>query len=386
MAPRAALAALSSGLLLRAASAIQLGPGAEASTLEKISLTEGTQDVDVKITNLARSSGRQELIMDASRMQLGLRTLAWIQDQAQEMSVNELSQAGYLGTTNTTAVVTHAGKDYLDYIDGATMLGLTLKKHLPEVPRFAMVIKEMNKGFKEQLRNAGWHIIEVEDWGKDHCGEDCGGGFLGRWGDSFEKLNVWRFPFERVLFLDADMYILRDGIQDILDLQLGPGQIAMTPDGCKPEHNSGMLLFRPDVKVFARLLENIAIHSGGREVLDQTVINMEYRDNILSMHKKYNCVDYSADWRCPLTCGNDTVIAHFTGTPKPTRQNHFNLEWVRTASPINGSERCIHTNRGNCATWPLFFCDMKRSQAFLSRNLQRALNETGECLVDGTAF
>ncbi|CAK0823808.1 unnamed protein product [Prorocentrum cordatum] len=68
------------------------------------------------------------------------------------------------------------------------------------------------------------------------------------------------------------------------------------------------------------------------------------------------------------------------------RQSAINLDWVRTASPVNGSDRCVHTNRGNCATWPLFFCDMKRSQKLLSRNLQRALNETGECLVDGTAL
>merc|ERR1740121_2413433 len=240
----------------------------------------------------------------------------------------------------------------------------------------------METKYKEQLKNVGWHLVEVDDWGKDHCGEDCGGSFLGRWGDSFEKLNVWRFPFERVLFLDSDTYVLSDGIRDILDTNLGPNQIAMTPDGCKPEHNSGMLLFRPDVGVFSRLLQQIAMHSGGREVLDQTVINQEYKGSVVSLHKRYNCIDYSVDWRCPLACGNDTVIAHFTGAPKPTRQSVWNLERVRA---LNGSDACIHTNRGCCGFWAMYFCDMKKSQAHLSARLGRALNETGRCLVPGMA-
>ncbi|CAK0869165.1 unnamed protein product [Prorocentrum cordatum] len=105
--------------------------------------------------------------------------------------------------------------------------------------------------------------------------------------------------------------------------------------------------------------------------------------NVVSLHKKYNCIDYSADWRCPLSCGNDTVIAHFTGTPKPTRQSPINLEWVRS---LNGSARCVHTNRGCCGFWPQFFCDMKRSLPQLSVRLQHSLNETGDCLVEGTAL
>jgi len=329
-----------------------------------------------EVTNLARRAERHELVAMSSEQ---LRILRWVQSQAQVVS---LDGTGYDGPTNTTAVVTHAGRDFLDYIDSATMLALTLQRYLPEVPRFAIVIKGMDHKYTTQLREVGWHLVEVEDWGKDHCGADCGSGFLGRWGDSFEKLNVWRFPFERVLFLDSDTYVLSSEIRNILDVELGPNQIAMTPDGCKPEHNSGMLLFRPDLGAFTRLMSEIALHSGGREVLDQTVINLEYKDNIVTLDKKYNCIDYSVDWRCPLSCGNDTVIAHFTGAPKPTRQSVWNLERVRA---LNGSDACIHTNRGCCGFWSMYFCDMKKSQAHLSARLGKALNETGPCLVPGMA-
>lgn len=331
---------------------------------------------DLERTNLARVSGRQ-VLSSVDRYPMGLHTLQWIEEQAQEISLDNTS---YNGSMNATAIVTHAGKDYLDYIDAATMLGLALERHAPGVPRFAMVIKAMVDKYKQQLKSVGWHIVEVEDWGNEHCGGNCASNFLGRWGDSFEKINVWRFPFERVLFLDSDMYVFSDEINDILNTQIGPNQIAMTPDGCKPEHNSGMLLFRPDLGVFSRLMQQIALHqNGGREVLDQTIINLEYHGSIVSMHKKYNCIDYSADKHCILHCGEDTVVAHFTGTPKPTRQSTWNLERVRA---LNGSAACMGTNLGCCGMWPLYFCEMKRNLHMLSFRLQLALNKTGPCMLE----
>merc|ERR1719327_1996516 len=161
----------------------------------------------------------------------------------------------------------------------------------------------MDSKFKAQLSKVGWHLVEVEDWGKDHCGENCAGNFLGRWGDSFEKLNVWRFPFERVLFLDSDTYVFSDKVREIFDTKLEPGQIAMTKDGCKPEHNSGMMLFKPELSVYSEMLRMIALAPGGsREILDQTLINNHYRGNIVTVDTRFNCIDYQVDPRCKLSC------------------------------------------------------------------------------------
>lgn len=325
---------------------------------------------------LAQTRGRQTLT-EVSRYPLGVRSMQWVENQTRHVDLRD-----YTGPTDVTGIVTHAGKHALDYIDSATMLGLALQRHLPEVPRFAIVIEGMPAEFQTQLMNAGWNLVKVEDWGEEHIGGNAAANFLGRWGDSFEKINVWRFPLDRVLFLDSDTYIFDGKIRDILDMKLEPGQIAMTKDGCKPEYNSGMMLFKPDLSVFGDLMRTIALHSGGsRDILDQTIINKEYDGKIVTMDKRYNCIDYQADPRCPLSCGQDTIIAHFTGNPKPTREGVRNVERVRS---LNGSLACKGTNLGGCQLWPRYYCDMKKNAHLMSKLLRRTLNQTGPCLWPAT--
>lgn len=349
---------------------------ASAAVLPIAAMQAGSVPEQPDGTSYLARRGRRGLLSEVSQYPMGRQSLQWIQEKAESIS---LEQVGYNGTKQVTGIVTHAGKHALDYIDSSVMLGLALQKYVPEYPRFAIVIQGMAEEFKRQLSRAGWYLVEVEDWGNEHCGGNCAQNFLGRWGDSFEKINVWRIPLDRVLFLDSDTYVFSDKIRDILDMQLGSNQIAMAPDGCKPEHNSGMLLFRPDVGVFANLMQEIARHSGGREVLDQTIINLEYEGNIVTMDKKYNCVDYSGDKHCILDCGDDTVIAHFTGSPKPTREGLRNVERVRS---LNGSSFCQGTNLGCCKLWPRYYCDMKANTEHMSKLLRRSLQQAGPCLVE----
>jgi len=349
-------------LTLRPLSAVHsmLAPDPESSVMEPY---------------LARTSGRQEFGM-VSRLHAGVRTLEWIENQTTHLSLGT-----YTGPTNVTGIVTHAGKHALDYIDSATMLGLVLKRYLPDVPRFAIVIEGMEERFQDQLKDAGWHLIMVEDWGPEHIGGSAASNFLGRWGDSFEKLNVWRFPLDRVLFLDSDTYVFSDRVREIFDTKLEPGQVAMTKDGCKSEHNSGMMLFKPELSVYTDLLRMIALAPGGsREILDQTLINNHYKGKIVTVDSRFNCIDYQADKNCKLSCGQDTIIAHFTGNPKPTREGVHRIELVRS---LNGSSACKGTNLGGCQLWPRYYCDMKENTPYLSKLLKRTLNQTGPCLWEG---
>jgi len=324
---------------------------------------------------LERTSSRQTF-EHLTELYAGRLTLEWIENQTKHVSLGN-----YTGPTNVTGIVTHAGRHALDYIDSATMLGLVLQRYLPDVPRFAIAIEGMADCHQDQLRGAGWNLVIVEDWGEEHIGGSGGSvasNFLGRWGDSFEKLNVWRFPLDRVLFLDSDTYVFSDRVREIFDTKLNPGQIAMTKDGCKPEHNSGMMLFKPDLSVYSDLLRMIALAPGGsREILDQTLINNHYNGQIVTVDTKFNCIDYQVDSHCPLSCGQDTIIAHFTGNPKPTREGVRHVELVRS---LNGSEACKGTNLGGCQLWPRYYCDMKENAPYLSKLLKRTLNQTGPCL------
>lgn len=309
---------------------------------------------------------------------LSSRTLEWIQNKTEWLSVPNVK--GYPNLMDITGIVTHSGKNAVEYIDTTVMLGLALQRLVPEYPRFAIAVEGMNPQFQDQLKAAGWNLIMVEDWADDHaCKGGCAGDFLGRWGDSFEKVNVFRLPIGRILFLDSDTYIWNDQIREVLNMNITGAQMAMAPDGCKPEHNSGVMLFNSRLRHFSNLMTEIAAHSGGREVLDQTIINIEYHDSIVTIDKKFNCIDYSSDKRCSLDCDVGTVISHFTGRPKPTRAEKFLQPMVRDQA--KALEYCRGTNRGNCKFWQNYYCDMKINQRYLTPWLQRALNQSGDCLA-----
>jgi len=190
-----------------------------------------------------------------------------------------------------TAVVTFAGKRNSEYIDGAVMLGMSVQRHLPDHVRVALIIEGMSLQHQGLLKRAGWKLITVPNWDAEYCGEGCEQEFLGRWHDSFEKINIFRLPFKRVLFFDSDTYIFRSRVSYLANLQLPTVEhIAMAKDGCKDEYNSGVMFFKPDLDVFRAMLSMVA--SRRREqILDQNLINSYYQGKIFTVERMYNCVD-----------------------------------------------------------------------------------------------
>lgn len=289
-----------------------------------------------------------------------------------------------------TGIVTHAGKVSEEYINHAVVLGRALKKYVPEYPMVAIVVEGMSDENQDLLKKAGWHLVEVEDWGPEHCNGNCASRFLGRWGDSFEKLNAFRVPFHRALFLDADTYVFSGEIRDVLEhSDLKDGQIAMVHDTCKrkgdkEEFNSGLMFFEPDVKRYAHMLELIAEHSDGDvgDILDQRIINEEFRDQVVQLHDKFNCIDLTpkAGARgCPAKCTQDMVVAHFTGMPKVTRAEPGWLRLVRDEDQSVVGSICPGTNHGCCYKYADFYCEMSKQALFLSPKLQRAVDAAGTC-------
>jgi len=282
-----------------------------------------------------------------------------------------------------TAVVTFAGKNNTEYIDGAVMLGMSAQKYLPDYVRVAMIIKGMNQKNRILLRKAGWKLITVPDWESEYCGEGCDEEFFGRWHDSFEKINAFRLPFKRVLFMDSDTYIFKDRVRWLVEkIQLpSVDHIAMAKDGGKDEYNSGVMVFKPDLEVFKAML--LMVTQRRREqILDQTLINDYYKGKIFPIDRMFNCVDTvgiqpGQTKPCEHHCSKNAVIAHFTGHPKPTSPKRRLLELVRR--PGAPALACMHTNFGSCGKWSEYYCDIRRYTRRLSTELQDQLKNTGSC-------
>mmetsp|Transcript_24623 Transcript_24623/g.68889 ORF Transcript_24623/g.68889 Transcript_24623/m.68889 type:complete len:582 (-) Transcript_24623:125-1870(-) len=278
-----------------------------------------------------------------------------------------------------TAIVTFAGKNNTEYIDGAVMLGMSAQKYLPDYVRVAMIIKGMNQKNRILLRKAGWKLITVPDWESEYCGEGCDEEFFGRWHDSFEKINAFRLPFKRVLFMDSDTYIFKDRVRWLVEEMELPSleHIAMARDGCKDEYNSGVMFFKPNLEVFRSML--LMVTQRRREqILDQTLINDYYRGKIVPIDRKFNCMEtvgvHPGMTKPGEPCA-DVVVAHFTGHPKPTSPER--LELVRR--PGAPDQVCKNTDLGACRKWSEYYCDIRRHSHRLSSDLQQQLKNTGTC-------
>jgi len=282
-------------------------------------------------------------------------------------------------------VVTFAGKKNQEYIDGAVMLGVSVQKNLPNYPMAAMIIQGMKKESQNLLQGAGWRLFTVPNWESEYCGDGCDMEFLGRWHDSFEKINVFRMPFKRVLFMDSDTYIWRSHIKFLVTNMKLPSEdhIALAKDGCKDEYNSGVMIFKPDLKVFKSMLTMVS-QRRREQILDQSLINSYYKGKIFEIDRIFNCVDTvgiqpGQTKPCEQHCSWEAVVSHFTGHPKPTSAQRRLLELVRR--PGSPALACMHTNFGSCGKWSEYYCEIKRESQGkrLSTELQAELKPMGRC-------
>ncbi|CAK0881080.1 unnamed protein product [Prorocentrum cordatum] len=301
----------------------------------------------------------------------------WVQNVSFLLPAN-----GIPNHKKATAVVTFAGKKNPEYIDGAVMLGMSVQKYLPEYPMVALIIAGMKSKYRSLLKSAGWSTVMVPNWDKEYCGKECDLEFLGRWHDSFEKINAFRLPFARVLFMDSDTYIFGSHVQSLVTMPLADGHIAMAKDGCKEEYNSGVMLFSPGLAVFKQMLKMVTERKR-EQVLDQNLVNAAYRGKIVEVAREFNCVDTvgiqpgTTGKPCEHHCSKNAVIAHFTGHPKPTSPKRRLLELVRR--PGAPALACMNTNFGSCGKWSEFYCDIRRYARNLSDELQQELKSTGLC-------
>ncbi|CAK0858348.1 unnamed protein product [Prorocentrum cordatum] len=324
-----------------------------------------------------------------------------------------------------TAIVTHAGKNSQEFIDMAVMLAVSLKRHVPDYPRFAIAVRGITETNQETLAKAGWTVVLVDDWMELQQRENAslvplaqmklngttGAGpppstaqrglklldleaipdedrFFWRWADVFEKLNMFRLPFGRVLYLDADTYVMSDQLDFLLNSTTLPnGNIGMVHDGCKTgpaqdgEYNSGVMLFKPHRGMFTKMLKLVGgVMSGALEARhDQPIINEVYKGRVSALDRKYNCIDLTgrtAAAECAQKC-NEVVVTHFTGLPKPATADEKFLDIVRRPhSPIL---HCFNTNHGSCGAWSEYYCDVHQNRQALTKRLQDTVEATGGC-------
>lgn len=255
-------------------------------------------------------------------------------------------------------VATYAGKDKQVYVDMVVMLGLAIQEQLPEVQRVCIVVDGMSSEYKKLLKGAGWTLFEVKEWSPPD-------GSKGYWSEVYNKIDFFRLPFDRVLTLDADTAILKgDSVRELLrTVHLPSGHIGMVKDCCSDSFNSGVMLLHPDTSVYDQIVKLMNSRSGP-DALDQPTINEVYGNgkNITSLPAVFNVHGYSD------LC-DEAVIAHFTGSTKPTAAKVSFLEKMSA-----GDIRAI-TGFICPSLYVKFFHKLKQKSSYLTHSLQLALDK-----------
>lgn len=278
----------------------------------------------------------------------------------------------------THAFVTYAGRDKQSYVNGAIMLGISLQRHIPEFPRVCVVVETMPPAYQAKLASAGWTLVLVPDFVPDSNAQFHGE--MGEyWRGSYAKINIFRLPLPRALYLDADTYVLDDTVRDLFanvsfdEVPGTRGAIGMVHDASTKNFNSGVILFEPSLKTFVNALEEMTEKCDGASChLDQEVINRVFRNRIFELDFRFNVHSYGKSRKY---C-NRTAIIHFTGYPKPAIAHPPFLEMVRTGSIATLKGPTIKCYK----LYQSFFCDLVDSTEFLTQALQDALTSMkGRC-------
>lgn len=254
------------------------------------------------------------------------------------------------------SIITCAGKDRQEYIDGAVMLGLSLQWHVPEFPRLCLVADGMSTANKQLLKAAGWTVLEIEE--PQAHGPD-------QKESALAKMNVFRVKVSRALWMDADMYVWDDPLREVLeDTDLKQGQIAMVKDAGGSGSNTGLMLLQPSLQKYANLRSGVNDTSASND-LDQLVVNKEFKEQVVRLDTRFNT--HGSIKPCA-----DVVAAHYTGIKKPTLAEAKNLEMVSKGYQTEDSHylKCP-------ILYKQYFCALKNAINYLSKELQDALKKAG---------
>lgn len=274
-------------------------------------------------------------------------------------------------------IVTYAGETALEYIDGAAMLGHSLDEHMPGYPRVCLVGKGMTSENRRILKKAGWELLEVDMWhASQNSSSKVFNGINDRFWDTFPKIDVFRVNMERILWMDADMYVYSKSLKNVFDTTLAEGEIGMVMDCCGEgkwgKYNSGLMLLRPSMEVYKDLREKMT-ESEDYDALDQKVINTYFDGKIVDIPAKFNAHKYHKDQH---GC-DDVVVGHFTGPWKPSAANRTLLHECRIGKAPRYGLDCDDRYRD-------YYCRLRKYAEHLSDELQEAIERTGGC-IEGPA-
>lgn len=135
---------------------------------------------------------------------------------------------------------------------------------------------------------------------------------------SYSKIALWGTPYEKVVYLDADVLVTRN-IDELFEVEIGPLQVAAAPDIGWPDiFNSGVLVAVPNKET----LTDLTIRASRNQSFDggdQGLLNQYFQDNWVRIPFTYNVTPSTSYQYAPAFRHFQSQVrnVHFVGSVKP---------------------------------------------------------------------
>uniref|UniRef100_A0A7S4UBG9 Hexosyltransferase n=1 Tax=Alexandrium monilatum TaxID=311494 RepID=A0A7S4UBG9_9DINO len=243
------------------------------------------------------------------------------------------------------AFLTYVSARRLDYLDGAVLLGLSLRKHAPGVRTMALIeeLESPPTGYVEGvLRKAGWELlVSVPKMSPPNAPPGSSNDGLHAKALMF---NPDVIPFRRFVYLDSDAWVRSPRIMELLDPALVSPErpIMMTEDLNAPGmFSTGVMVAQPDKEFFNKLFPIVmAGHDN-----DQPAVNEAYRGRIAPLDPAFNV--HAGMFERGRLAPEDAIVVHFTGQT-PFKPMHADADHLREVRRGRGSDPVYGLRGGGC--------------------------------------
>lgn len=204
------------------------------------------------------------------------------------------------------------------FLDGALILGYTIKKHHPHYPMYILYLNSMlSNRTLCSLRQVGWIPLVVQNIPPP---------LKGTWShfiNQFTKLTLWNMTqFDSIIYLDSDNLVL-DDIAHLHELVADPSRtrfefaaVADNWHGKFAYHfNAGVLVLHPSAAVFNELIRTMSLPGNYEPTMaEQAFLNAFFQLRYLQLPLIYNVnlAMYSAYPDLWKQLQSDFKIVHFT--------------------------------------------------------------------------
>lgn len=170
-----------------------------------------------------------------------------------------------------------------DYLPGALVLGHILRKFSLPDTRLVILIDSARFDSAQLLAlSEVWHVLEDTQILDSHLTSKLTADLKRpELASTFTKIQLWKLPYETVLYLDADTLPLVGplNVTDLLKLQFPTHKIVASPDSGFPDvFNSGVFMLHPNDTDFQNLVQ--LVQSKGPDIsfdgADQGLLNQYF--------------------------------------------------------------------------------------------------------------